>query len=423
MYELTGLDGPLKGVRLVRIVNEHRVLEAVLERSAASKAELSRVTGLSKSTVSAVVDDLERAGILTQTNVTVGAIGRPSVLYAVDPSAGHIVGIDLGGTKLLAGLSDLLGGVLAEIEVPTAKGSASELLEQISIVVDRLFEEAGVARSSLRAVAIGVPGIYEESIDSISGAYNLPALADIRLQARLEEMLDVPVSVANDVNFAALGEHRHGHGRAFDSFVSLSIGTGVGMGIIVDGHLLTGRRGAAGEVGHLPVAVDDPFDGSYRSKGGPLEAVVSGPALAARAREIRGGSTASTLPAEPTTFDVFAAAATGDTAASQAVDEEARAIALAIAAVGAVLDPELVVLSGGIGVQPALLEPVRGYLKDLLPDPPNVLPSELGSRAALSGAMEAGLRAARQELLWGAGNATGKDQAARRAVGLKGGSR
>lgn len=413
----------LAGVRSVRLASEYRVLGALLAQTAASKADLARITGLSKSTVSGVVDGLERSGVLIQDSLAVGAIGRPSLLYTLHPAVGHVVGIDLGGTKLLAGLSDLRGELLAEIELPTCRGPAAELIDQITGVVERLAREADLDAASLRALAIGIPGIYDPNGDAITDAFNLPALGEVRFGATLRDLLGIPVEIANDVNLAALGEQARGHARSLDSFVTLAIGTGVGMGIVIDGQLVSGRRGAAGEVGHLPIVVADPFDARHRAAGGPLEAVASGPAIAARAREIRAASPTSSLPEEPTTFDVFRAAADGDAAARAVVDEEARAIALAIASVGAVLDPELVVLAGGIGAQPVLLEPVRMYLAGLLPDPPEVAPSELGTEASLWGAIEAALRIARDELLLGAGKEPAPWEAARRVAGSEGGNR
>lgn len=410
-------------VRVVRLASEHRVVQAILARTVASKAELARITGLSKSTVSGAVDVLERAGVLVQDRLAVGSIGRPSLLYTLNPAVGHVVGIDLGGTKLLAGLSDLRGELLAEVEVPTCRDSAAELLDQIAGVILRLTRDAALDDRSLRAVAIGIPGIYDAGADAISDAFNLPALTELRFGAALGDLLGVPVEIANDVNFAALGEQARGRARSLDSFVTLSIGTGVGLGIVLDGQLVSGRRGAAGEVGHLPIVVEDPFDARYRAAGGPLEAVASGPALASRAQELRNRFPDSTLPTEPTTFDVFRAAAESDPAARTVLDEEARAIALAIASIGAVLDPALVILSGGIGAQPALLEPVRTYLARLLPDPPQVEPSELGTNAALWGAIEAALRMARDELLLGAGKEQGTWEAARRAAAVEGGHR
>lgn len=171
------------------------------------------------------------------------------------------------------------------------------------------------------------------------------------------------------------------------------MGTGVGMGLILDGRLFTGAHGAAGEIAYLPLG-PDPFDRRHRERG-PFEDQTSGPTVAEAARGHPGWRGSPSASAQ----EVFARAADGDPAALDVVAEEARRLATGVAAVCAVIDPELIVLGGGIGTSPLLLGTVREAVGRLLPDPPPIETSALGNAAALHGAVAAALRLAKERML------------------------
>jgi glucokinase len=186
---------------------------------------------------------------------------------------------------------------------------------------------------------------------------------------------------------AALGEQRTGSGHEYRDFVFVAVGTGIGMGIVVNGNLCRGARGAAGEISYLPLGTD-PFDPANQIRGA-LEEAVAGATIARRYEEATGERVSVPV--------VFERAGAGDEHALAAIDDEAKHIALAVAAVGAVLDPEAVVLGGGVGSRTELLEPVRRWLGRLGAHAPIVKTSLLGHRAALIGA----IAAARHELTGG----------------------
>ncbi|HXE45480.1 MAG TPA: ROK family protein [Conexibacter sp.] len=310
----------------------------------------------------------------------------------------HAIAVDLGGTKVIAVVADSGGAILAERTEPTRTDSAEALLGQLRALAADLVRDAGLAWTTVGVLAIGVPG----SVDPVSGeirlAVNLPDLTGVSLAAQLATLGEgLRVVVENDVNAAALGERWQGLATGADPFAFVAIGTGIGAGVVVNGELCVGQRGAAGEIGWLPLG-EDPFDPGTRHRGA-LEEAVSGRAIVAGVeRRLAAGAT-SELAAGCSAADVFAAAARGDALACEAVDREARLVAMAVAALAVVVAPELVVLGGSIGANELLLEPVRRYAAELTAQPPRIERSALGSRAALVGALALALQSTCPEVL------------------------
>ena len=308
----------------------------------------------------------------------------------------YIVGVDLGGTKLRAAICDLFGRILGERVIDTDARAPDAVIEQIRGLVHALTGDAGVDPSTVPVLAVGTPGTVDRATGRIGLAFNVPSFTDTDLGARLAEGASLRVLLENDVNVAAVGERWQGLARNCDNFVFLAVGTGIGAGLMLNGEIWQGRGGAAGEVGYPPLG-GDPFDPANRRRGALEEAAAgSGIARGFRARIAAGEP--SVLRDGATAAEIFAAAANGDAAARAVVDDEARAVALAIAAIAAVVAPEMVVLGGGIGSNELLLEPVRGYVAQLVPLELPVVTSRLGHRATLVGALALGLQEARSIL-------------------------
>lgn len=386
------------GATLARRMNEQQVLEAIFLHGPLSRVTVASLTGLSKPTVSSIVDGLVDAGLVHQDGRTSGGVGRTAALYRVDGRVGHVIAVDLGGTKVIAALADLYGKVLVERSEPTRTESAEALLTQLRELALGLAEEADVEWSAVRALALGVPGTVDPVSGRIRLAYNIPDLGSISLKDELAALgEDLQVVVDNDANVAAVGERWQGWAKDSDHFAFVAIGTGIGAGIVVNGELCRGLGGAAGEIGYLPFG-GDPFDPDVHLRG-PLEEALAGRGIVADfERRLADGGT-SELSAGCTAADVFAAAARGDELACASVEHEARLVAMTIAALTAVLAPELVVLGGGIGANELLLEPVRARLRELVAQPLRLEQSALGPRAALVGALALGLQAAREVVL------------------------
>jgi predicted NBD/HSP70 family sugar kinase len=235
-------------------------------------------------------------------------------------------------------------------------------------------------------------------IDRSSGrvtslAYNVTPEGGFDPLAVLRGRFDLPVLVDNNVNLAAVGEKWFGLARGISTLVYIAIGAGIGMGVIIDDELVRGAHGAAGEIGYLPL-VGDPFDPRHRLHGGLEDEVAAAGILAAF--QSRRGDRASDA---STAHEVFDLARSGDPTAREVVDNVASLLGAAIATVCAILDPELVVLGGGIGASPLLLRPVRGAAAALVPITARIETSLLGDRAALQGAIAVALQAARAQLL------------------------
>jgi glucokinase len=295
-----------------------------------------------------------------------------------------VIGVDLGGTKCHSVLADATGRVLHQDYRPTA-----EQPDPADVVLAGLTAlRRAAADDGLRvaALAVGVPGFVDPRTGLVVGANNLAWGGSYDLGARLATEVVEPHLIENDVNLAALGEARTGAGRGASSFVTVSLGTGLGGAVVVGGAVLRGHHSAAGELGFLLAGREQ-----LRRPGRMgMESVVGGPALAARARELG-------LPGAVDAAAVFTAAAEGDPVGERVVGELLEHVAMTVVDVCAVLDPERVVLDGSVGRSlaphlPRLAELVRAALLY----PPELRISDLSPSAALAGAVAEALRLARR---------------------------
>jgi glucokinase len=266
---------------------------------------------------------------------------------------GVLIGVDVGCTTVSGGLITPDGNVLSAIQAPTSLGSGTAEHTILGIVTD-LHAEAQARGLALEAVGVGVPGLVdaERGMQLSSAGSHVADLSRIPLAERISAKTGVPAFVDNDVNALALGEWTFGLGRGAASCVVLAIGSGIGAGIILDGRLVRGKRGFAGELGHIPVD----FNGPPCPCGGRgcLALYVGGEYLAAEARR-RGSCEPSSLLALAggqapaiTAETVFLAAAAGDPLARSMVDRACRALGAGLAVVVNGLNPEVVVVTGGV---------------------------------------------------------------------------
>jgi glucokinase len=265
------------------------------------------------------------------------------------------IAIDLGGTQIRAALVDELGHVLRRTALTTAAKAGPEVvIEQISECAAQV--RAGVARKDLAGVGICAPGPLDAEEGIVLSIPTLVGFVDLPLARILETSIGLPVRLQNDAMAAALGEWRFGAARGHRNVVYVTVSTGIGGGVIADGHLLHGRRGMAGHVGHMTIV----RDGERCACGnrGCFEAYASGTAFAKRAR-LRAGSEASTLSAADPIDGraVFEAASRGDALAASLVAEEADLLGIGIASLLHLYSPDIVVIGGGIANGFDLLAP------------------------------------------------------------------
>ncbi len=304
--------------------------------------------------------------------------------------SGLVLGVDLGGTKVRAALAGLDGKVWVELVEPADAGVPGALAGQIRRILGELRGQAGIADPrDVRAAGFALPVTIHPVTGAIGSFHNVPGLGGADPRGELATALGIPVAIGNDADLAALAEGRHGAATGERDHVVIAIGTGIGMGIVSAGRLVRGSRGRAGEIGYLPLGADPAEGESLRA--GAFERAAAGPALRRRidAAVVGDPHTALRLGASLELL-VFAAGA-GDETARRVLAEESHLIAEGIAAVAAVLDPAVVVLSGGVGAIPGLLDPVRAAVASLVADPPDIRTGHLGDRGPLVGAIDLAL--------------------------------
>ena len=376
---------------LLRAINERTVLDAIRGLGPVSRGEIARASGLSTPTISQALTSLLRAHLVREAGRSSGGPGRTAQLYELNPHVGWVVGIDIGRDWVREAIADLTGQIAARNDERAQARSARALVAQIGDLAHGLAAEAGVRWGSVTHATIGSPGVFEPTRRKLTLAESLPGWGREGVVEALEVALGTTVSIENDVNAATVGEQLHGLGKGVQNFVFLHVGTGVGLGLVVGGELFRGSTGAAGEVGYLPGAMVDGRP-SRNARGGSVDATVGAAGVVAEARRVgmKGALSARR---------VFDLARKGDLKAARVVATEARRIAFTIEAIVPVVDPELVVLGGGIGRNgDLLLEPVVEHFRSRSPFQPRVETSALGEDAAVMGAVAMALQAAQDRL-------------------------
>ena len=358
---------------LLRALNERTVLEAIREGAPISRAEIARRSGISKPTVSLALQSLLDAGLVREAERGPDGPGYGAVYFEAVTEAALVAGLDLGARFVRGAVCDLGGVIRARQDVELASPDAEGATDAIARLRASLFAAPALDPSLVDSVIVGVPGVVAAD-GTLQVTENVAGLEGRRFGDEIQAALDLPVTLENDINLAALGEQWQGVARGVADFVFLSVGTGMGAGLVLGGELHRGRHGAAGEIDFALVGVGETVD--------PSAAQIS-----ELARALAG------LAADPRT--VFASARRGEAGALAVVDEVARRIALHLAPIAAVADVELVVLGGGIGANgDLLLDPIGRLLGEWLPFPPRLAVSTLGEAAVLTGAVAVGLQAA-----------------------------
>ncbi|HEV8459987.1 MAG TPA: ROK family transcriptional regulator [Gaiellaceae bacterium] len=360
---------------LLKDLNERTVLEAIRASAPISRAEISRRVGISKPTVSLALQSLLAAGLVRETEHDGGGPSYGATFFEPEPEAAFVLGLDLGARFVRGAVCDLNGEVRARQDIELGEPTVSVAYDAIESLVGSLLD--GIGRELVDSVVLGVPGAVDGT--AINLAINVSGLEDGDFASKVATRLDLPLAIENDINLAALGEQWRGIARGVDDFVFMSIGTGLGAGVVLRGELHRGAHGMAGELDYLRVGMNDDID--------PCADAVT---AYADALGVEGAH-------DPRS--VFAAARAGDELALRVVTEESRRIALHVAPLAAVTDVGLVVLGGGIGANGDLLfDGIRERLGEWLPQAPRIEASSLGDAAVLTGALAVGLRSARENV-------------------------
>jgi len=309
----------------------------------------------------------------------------------------YYIGLDLGGTNIKCGVVDDQGRVLAKQSVPTHADEGPEaVIQQMAESARVVVSEAGLEIIKIKAVGIGSPGPIDFERGLLAAAPNMPLFRGVPIRDRIAQILNLPVALENDANASAIGEYWIGAGRGglVRHLIVLTLGTGIGGGVIMDGRIVHGAFGNAGEPGHIIVVPGGRPCGCGQS--GCLETYSSASRTGQRATEALEAGEASSLRevharGEVTAKDVFQAAAAGDALANRIVDETALYLGVGCVNLCRLLDPELIVLAGGM-VQAGgiLLDRVRkafaSHSWKMATDRVRIVPTELGDDAGIIGA-------------------------------------
>lgn len=366
---------------LMREINERRVIDTLRSNGALHAAEIARLIGLSKPTTADILRDLIDYQLIREVEPGEADSKRARFVYEAISDVKVSLGIDIGTRFIRAAIGDLNQVTRAEVSIAVTSLKLNDLIKVIHQAVEKVLKDSGFKLKDVAAIAVGTPGVVDQNTGIVSIAGTIGALDGINLAEIIRQELGVYPTVENDINLVTVGEQSAGHGVGIENFAVLSVGSGLGSGIVLNGKLHRGHRGAAGEVFYVPFG--DPHD-THRSATNP-----SGDRIAEITRELAKKYKKTTLVEPYSTIEILKAAKDGDALGRAVIEQEAERIALYIAALSAIVDVELVVLSGGIGRQAEFfMAPIRKLVNEILPFPPKIEVSKLGDSGILVGALK-----------------------------------
>jgi glucokinase len=388
---------------LLREVNARQLLRLLRLRGPCSRADLVRHSGLSAPTVSSAISYLEEKGLVEGLGPGRSNGGRRPSLLRFNAARGYVMGVDIGRSVVRVGLADLKGGILekwvADVPSHSAPESVARLIHEGIL---ELQGRHGIAENKILALAAGVPGITDPMAGVVLSAPSLSSKWEATpLRNLLESKIGITCAVENDVNLAALGESWCGTACGVPNFVFLSIGTGVGAGIFVNGHLYHGSEYTAGEIGYLYVPGTEETPLALRRQG-PLESVIGSKGIEqfwAKLNRSGQNNKKSSQNQRLEAIEIFDLAERGDKQARIVLQQTARILADAITNVCVILNSSLVVLGGRLGTHPALFEATRRILERNEFSRPQLAVSSLGREAQLFGALWLALNVADARIL------------------------
>jgi glucokinase len=396
-YRLVSNDHPAPGgPPRMREANVRHLLRSLHHHAPCSRADLVRLSGLTAPTVSAAIGSLQRRDLVTAIGNGSSSGGRPPGLLEFNARHGYVVGADIGGSNVRLALADLNGAVIGRWNAPLrAERRPKAVIEKVWAGISHLRQQHKVPLKKILHLVAGAPGITDVAAGRVLSAPNLVGWNDIPLRDLLQEKTRIATTVENDGNLGALGESWCGAAQNVANFVFLSIGTGVGAGIVLNGRLHHGATWSAGEVGYMmiPGLPDDP---PSTDQPGALESAIGGHGIEqswvdqARIDETGAARSVAALRATDI-FDLARSgddlARSGDRNAREFLNRAAGHLAMAVTNLSLVLDLSLVVLSGGTGGHPALLQAVQRRLERNQFARPTLVLSDLNGEAQLYGAI------------------------------------
>jgi predicted NBD/HSP70 family sugar kinase len=372
----------------LRQLNRQRLLEELRRAGAGDRATLAQRTGLSRTTVSALINECLAAGVILEEaeRPVANRRGRRTGRLRLNPLAGAVVGADFGHRHLRVAVADLAACIVAEdaIELDVDADPAAAL-DAAACLVQQLLAQAQVSDDRVLGIGMGLPAPIDRSSGTVGASSILPAWTGVRAGEEITRRLGLPVRLENDANLGALSEFTYGAGRTVSDLVYVKVASGIGTGLVLEGALHTGAAGLAGELGHVRV-VDDGLVCRCGNRG-CLETVASATALTRALQPTHG--------AELTTADVLRLAAEGDSQVVAVLQSAGRHLGRVLSLLCNAIDPAVVVIGGELGAGSALLrKAVAAELRRSALDHGGTVPVEaatLGARAELLGALAVAL--------------------------------
>jgi glucokinase len=402
--------------RTLRQQNARLVLAQIRRHKTLTRSDLTRATGLAKSTIKEITDQLVTSAIIEEVrDVRLdGRVGRPASSLRISPSSGYVVGVDIGAEKVLAGVAGLDGHLIAlERKVTHDIRGKAAILEATRDSVRSAMSRAGADPARVLVTLVGTPGVISPQTRRVTLAPQILGWDGTDLYEELALPVAGRIEVKRQADLSALAELATGAAREVTNLLYVHVGIGVGGALVIGGHLYGGNDGAAGEIGYLPIGFGETppavsgfgtFEwaagGSAFARAGSKAALG---AAGARLRELAGGD-----PDNVTAVSIFAAAAEGDRAGLMIATQMADRLATGIAAAVCVVNPELTVISGGISLAGnLLLEMVSERISQIVSVMPRLALSSLGEESVVLGAIQYGIDLALEQVLYDAPKGSG----------------
>lgn len=362
----------------MRGINRSAVLETIRRESPISRTAIAQRLDISLPTVMRIVDGMEKDGLVRPRGATEWSGGRRRPLLEFNAEGNVVIGVDMGGAQLYGAASDIGGHVLAEAVRKLEGVTGEACYDLLTELLDELLRRPGLRGRRVRGIGVGAPGITLHSEGIVKWAYAL-SWKDFPLKARLQKRYKLPITVDNDVNLGALGELWFGAGQNAENMILVTVGEGIGAGIIIDGALYRGSTESSGEIGHMVPGKE--FLGTAYVDFGGLESQASARGILERAQEARRAPRLSLA-------EVFEASRQDLDWATTIVDEMVDYLSLAVANLSVLFDPSLIILGGPVTPYAgSLAEAILRRLDGTIPTPPRLVASNLGLRATVMGAI------------------------------------
>jgi len=348
----------------VKNLNKHVAMDLIrFTPGGISRVELAQRMDLTRAAITAIVDDLLKGGTVKEAPSRSFNTGRPPVTLLVNQEYGYVAGIDMGATHLTVIIADCAAHVVEEDEIPLSIANGPNFcIDQADTLLKNMLQHAHLKLGDLLTIGIGVPGPIVAEAGMVLAPPIMPGWDRFPIRATLEERWRHPVSLNNDAELGAIGEWAYGAGRSVDDLTYIKVGTGIGAGMLLNGHIYRGASGSAGEIGH--VTIDENGPQCKCGNRGCLEAFAGGDAIASQARDKIRNGTSTQLAKMPldriTTRDIIKEARLGDLVAQQILVQAGGHLGVAISSLVNLINPKMIILGGGVAqIGDLFLEPIR----------------------------------------------------------------